>query len=177
MHRYKYSIILVLTFIAAFAIARLGIIDEFAAKAQASNQILYTFITGALYSFSFTAGISVIMFSELSITREMVLPLALLAAFGGLLADLLIFRFIKDVILHELGTNAKKMIAKATKTKVAKVGLGVLGAAIIASPFPDEIGLTFMGVSKIAFWELVVLTYILDALGAYVIISAVANII
>ncbi len=69
------------------------------------------------------------------------------------------------------------MIAKATKTKVAKVAFGVLGAAIIASPFPDEIGLTFMGVSKIAFWELVVLTYILDALGAYVIISAVANIV
>lgn len=177
MHRYKYTIILFITFLIAWAIGRLGIIDTYAAKAAETNEIIYVFLSGAMYSFSFTAGLSVLLFSELSITRDMVLPLSLIAALGGLLSDLLIFRFIKDVILNELGDHAKKMIAKATKTKVAKVCLGVLGGVIIASPLPDEIGLTFMGVSKIKFWELVVLTYMLDTLGCYLIISAIANIV
>lgn len=177
MHRYKYTIILLITFVLAWAIGRLGLIDSYAAKAAEANSLVYTFIAGAMYSFSFTAGLSVLLFSEMSITREMVLPLSLIAAFGGLLADLLIFRFIKDVILHELGDRTRKYIARATRTKVSKVALGTLGAAIIASPFPDEIGLTFMGVSKITFWELVVLTYVLDTLGCYLIISAVATIV
>ncbi len=176
MHRYKYTIVLIITFVVAWAIARLGLIDTFASRVSESNQLLYTLVSGVMYSFSFTAGLSVLLFSEMSITQEMVFPLSLIAALGGLFADLLIFRFIKDVILHELGDHAKKMLARATKTKIARVALGVFGAAIIASPFPDEIGLTFMGVSKIKFWELVVLTYALDTLGCYIIISAVANI-
>jgi len=176
MHRYKYTIILGLTFLLAWALGKLGVIDTYAAHVAETNQVLYTFLAGAMYSFSFTAGLAVLLFSEMSITQEMLFPLALIAAFGGLLADMLIFRFVKDVILHELGDHAKKLIARATKTKVAKVSVGVLGAAVIASPFPDEIGLTLMGVSKIKFWELVVLTYALDTLGSYVILSAVANI-
>lgn len=177
MHRYKYTIILLITFVTAWAVGRLGIIDAYATQAAEANQLLYTVISGAMYSFSFTAGFSVLLFSKLSLTQEMVLPLSLIAALGGLLADLLIFRFIKDVILHELGDHTKRFIAKTTKTKVAKVALGALGAAIIASPFPDEIGLTFMGVSKIKFWELVVLTYVLDTIGSYLVISAVATIL
>jgi hypothetical protein len=177
MHRYKYTIILIITFVVSWAIARLGLIDNFAARASEANQLVYTLVSGAMYSFSFTAGLSVLLFSEMSITQEMVFPLALIAALGGLFADLLIFRFIKDVILHELGSHAKNLIVRATKTKIAKVALGALGAIIIASPFPDELGLTFMGVSKIKFWELVVLTYALDTLGCYLIISAVATIV
>lgn len=177
MHRYKYTIILLITFVLAWAIGRLGFIDAYAARAAEANEVVYTFISGAMYSFSFTAGLSVLLFSEMSITKEMLLPLALIAAFGGLLADLLIFRFIKDVILNELGDHAKKMIARATKTTISKIVLGVFGAAVIASPFPDEIGLTLMGVSKIKFWELVVLTYALDTLGCYLIISAVAQVV
>lgn len=176
MHRYKYTIILVITFFVAWAIGRLGIIDTYASSFAESNQILYTFISGAMYSFSFTAGLSVLLFSEMSISPDAVLPLSFIAAFGGLLADILIFRFIKDVILHELGHHAQAVIVRATRTKIAKIALGVLGALIIASPFPDEIGLTFMGVSKIKLWELVVLTYILDTLGSYIIISSVASI-
>lgn len=176
MHRYKYTIILLITFLSAWAIGRLGIIDSYATKAAEANELLYTFVSGAMYSFSFTAGLSVLLFSEMSITKEMLFPLSLIAAAGGLLADLLIFKFIKDVILDELGDHAKKLIARATRKTAPKVALGALGAAIIASPFPDEIGLTFMGVSKIKFWELVVLTYALDTLGSYLIISTVASI-
>lgn len=177
MHRYKYTIILIITFVVAWAIGRLGIIDAYAAKASEANEILYTFISGAMYSFSFTAGFSVLLFSEISIAREAVLPLSFIAALGGLLADLLIFKFIKDVLFDELGHHTKKIIARVTRKPAPRIALGALGAAIIASPFPDEIGLAFMGISKIKFWELVVLTYMLDTLGSYLVISAVANIL
>lgn len=175
MHRYKYTIILLGTFIVAWAIGRLGLLGDYASHFAESNQILYTLVSGAMYSFSFTAGLSVLLFSEMNITQEMLLPLALIAALGGLLADLLIFKFVKDVILRELGDHAKRFIERATRTKAVKTLCALFGAMIIASPFPDEIGLTFMGVSKIKFWELVVLTYFLDTLGSYLVISAVAQ--
>ncbi len=177
MRRYKYTIILVLTFIAAFAIGRLTIFSNLVETASQTNKVLYTFITGMLYSFSFTAGLAVLMFSKITVGVGQLIFLALLAAFGGLLADLLIFRFIKDVLLHELGHHAQALLEKATKAKVTKILLAIFGAMIVASPFPDEIGLTFMGISKIKFWEFVVLTYTIDVIGSFIIITAVARLV
>jgi hypothetical protein len=177
MHRYKYTIILLLTFVVAWAIGRLGVVEEIAKEFSQSNQVLYTFFSGAMYSFSFTAGFSVLFFSKMDIAQQSLMPLALIAALGGLLADLLIFKFVKNVLFEELGPKVKALIAKSSDTKFERIFYGCIGALIIASPFPDEIGLTFMGVSKIKFWELVVLTYILDVIGSYIIISAVANVI
>lgn len=177
MHKYKYTIVLILTFIGAFAVGKLTVVNSLVELAVQTNEILYTFVTGALYSFSFTAGLAVLMFSKITVDVGQLVSLALLAAFGGLLADLLIFRFIKDVLLHELGHHAQALLEKATKAKITKILLGVLGAIIIASPFPDEIGLTFMGVSKIKFWELVVLTFAIDFVGALIIISSVATLV
>ena len=177
MHRYKYTIVLLITFAIAWAVGQLGIIDSYATRAAETNGILYTLVSGAMYSFSFTAGLSVLLFSNMTIAQDAILPMSLIAALGGLFADLLIFRFVKDVILKELGESTKRFIARATKTTGSKIAMGTIGAAIIASPLPDEIGLTFMGISKIKFWELVVLTYALDTLGSYLVISAVATIV
>lgn len=108
---------------------------------------------------------------------ESVFVFSLVAATGGLLSDILIFRFIKDVFFNEIGEKTKKIIARATKTRATKTLLSVVGAIIIASPFPDELGIAFMGLSKMSFWKLVGLTFCLDALGCYLLITAVSTIV
>jgi hypothetical protein len=175
MQRYKYTILMVITFILAWAIGSFSAIDEFASSFATTNTIVFTIIAGAMYSFSFTAGLAVVLFAHVPVAAETHIQLALIGAFGGLLADLLIFRFIKDVILHELGKKAEAFIARETRSRGRRIIMQIIGAIIIASPFPDEIGLTFMGLSHITFWRLVILTYILDAIGIYILISAVTS--
>lgn len=175
MARYRYSILLIFTFVGAWALGRYGDFDVFISSIASINATVYSFVAGAMYSFSFTAGFAVLLFSNLTIPEESLFMFSLMAAFGGLLADLLIFRFIKDMLFNELGVHTKKLIAKATRNKFTKVFLSIVGAVIIASPFPDEIGLACMGLSKISFWRMATLTFCLDVLGCYLVMSAVAN--
>lgn len=175
MKHYRYSILLFLTFVGAWALGHHGDFDVFISSVASINTTIYTFVAGAMYSFSFTAGFAVLLFSNLAIPKESLFMFSLVAAAGGLLSDILIFRFIKDVLFNELGDHTKKVIAKTTKKKSTKMLLSMVGAIIIASPFPDEIGLACMGLSKISFWRLVALTFCLDALGCYLLMTAVAN--
>lgn len=177
MHRFRYTILLVIAFIVAWAIGRYSSLDQYASVLAETNTLLFMFISGAMYSFSFTAGLAVVLFSDLSVSASSLLPLAVVGALGGLLADLLIFRFIKDVIFHELGGKAERFMNRAMKTPMSRISLQILGAVIIASPFPDEIGLTFMGISRISFWRLVALTFLLDTIGIYTLMVLVSTIL
>ena len=44
------------------------------------------------------------------------------------------------------------------------------GAIIVASPLPDELGLIMLGVSKLKYREIAVLTYILNTAGILLIV-------
>jgi uncharacterized membrane protein YdjX (TVP38/TMEM64 family) len=47
-----------------------------------------------------------------------------------------------------------------------------LGALIIASPVPDEIGVSILGLTKIRYWQFFMVTFILNALGIFLIVTA-----
>lgn len=177
MHRYKFAIILLATFLTAWAVHRLGILDSFAGHMAEANQALYVFIAGALYSFSFTAAFAVVLFSNLTIAQEAVIPLAIIAAFGQLLMDITLLRFLKGLMDEELSVHAKRVVARVTRRPWVRLLLQFFGAIIIISPFPEEIGLTFLGISHLSYWRILLVTYILDALGAFIIINLVATII
>jgi hypothetical protein len=46
----------------------------------------------------------------------------------------------------------------------------VLGAFIIASPLPDELGLTLMGMSKVRLAVLVPVSFVMNAVGIYLLV-------
>jgi uncharacterized membrane protein YdjX (TVP38/TMEM64 family) len=51
--------------------------------------------------------------------------------------------------------------------------LPVAGAIIIASPFPDEVGVSLMGLSKIKPWRFALLSFILNTAGIYILLTAI----
>jgi hypothetical protein len=177
MHRYKYTILLLATFLTAWAVGRLGYLDALAASASESNQILFAFIAGALYSFSFTAAFAVILFANMAIVHDAVWPLAIIAATGGLATDITLLRFIKGVLSEELTGHAKKIVDRAMNNRLVRFCVQLLGGIIIASPLPEEIGLTFLGISHLSFWRTVCVTYVLDIIGAYAVIMLVSNVL
>ena len=126
------------------------------------------FVVGIFFVSTFTVAPAAVVLVELAHTLNPVY-LALAAGAGGSVGDFLLFRFFKDGVFEELRPFYRKYggrhVNRLGKTKLFAWLAPVLGAIIIASPFPDEIGIGLMGLSKIKTWQFVVLTFVLDVLG------------
>ena len=92
-----------------------------------------------------------------------------------MVGDLIIFRFVKDSFSEHIITafeniRQKKILLIFHKEK-RHIGwmLKILGAIIVASPLPDEIGLTLLGFSKIKMIYFVPLSFFLNSLGILII--------
>lgn len=95
--------------------------------------------------------------------------MSVVAGVGTVFGDYLIFRFLKDYVFEELRPFFRKLI-KPFLNKISNISyfmwiLPILGAIIIASPFPDEIGISLMGLSKIKSWQFLLISFILNSLG------------
>lgn len=133
------------------------------------------FFVGILFVSVFTvAPASVVLFY----LAETLNPagIAIAAGAGSVLGDYLIFRFLKDRIFEELKPffvdHGGKPLHKLFKTPYFAWSLPLIGAIIIASPLPDEVGLGMLGLTKIKMWQLLGTLFILDAVGIFLIIIA-----
>lgn len=140
-----------------------------------SIPLIGSFIAGMFYVSAFTAGLGILMLSDLS-KRLSPIEIALLAGLGGAVADFGIFRFFKNNLLSEITPIYNKLggqrLTKLMYHRSFRWSLPVIGAIIIASPFPDEIGISLLGVSKIKSYQFIVLSFILDAIGIFLLVSA-----
>lgn len=133
------------------------------------------FIAGILFisTFTFATGaiILLVLAEELS-----PLELGIIGGLGAAFGDFLIFKFIRNDLEKEIELIYKNFggnhLSKILHTKYFSWTLPVLGAIIIASPFPDEIGVSLMGLSKIKTYQFLILAFILDFIGIFLIISA-----
>lgn len=100
--------------------------------------------------------------------------IALFAGAGGVVGDLIIFRFLRDGVFDELKPLFTRYggshLAVLLRTPYFAWLTPVIGAVIIASPLPDEIGVALMGLSRIKLWQFVLLAFILDSLGIFAVV-------
>ena len=135
---------------------------------------LGAFIGGFLFVLSFTATIGAII---LLILAEKLSPLeiSIIAGLGGAIGDFTIFRFIKDGLLEEIKPLLNRLginrVAKLLNNKYLRWTLPIIGAIIIVSPFPDEIGIALMGLSKVKKYQFVIIAFILDTIGIFLLTS------
>src|SRR3989344_5289366 len=101
---------------------------------------------------------------------------AVLAGFGAMVGDLVIFRFLKDRVFVELRPLFLKLGRPYIKVlfKIPHFAwlLPILGAFIIASPLPDEVGVGMMGLSRIKQWQFFVVALGLNIAGIFLTVSA-----
>lgn len=132
------------------------------------------FLAGILFVSSFTVATGMVI---LLILAEQLMPLeiALLAGIGAVCGDLLIFRFVKDGLMDEIRPLFKLFGGKHLKTllhtKYFSWSLPVIGAAIIASPLPDEIGVSLMGISKMNTIKFMFLSFFLNGAGIFLAVT------
>jgi len=104
------------------------------------------------------------------------IELAVIAGLGAVLGDFLIFKFVKDTLSLEITDIYNHFggdhLSKLLHTRYFSWTLPVIGALIIASPLPDEVGVSLLGISKMSTFKFVILAFLLDFIGIFLVVSA-----
>lgn len=125
-------------------------------------------ISGIFFGYAFTAAPATA--SLISFTNYYnPLIISFIGAIGTMIGDLLIFNFFKKGLPKEIETIIKKTkIQKLKKSKFKWLIPGISGF-IIASPLPDEVGISLLGVTKFNTTTFMVLAFTLNFIGLLII--------
>lgn len=178
MHRYsenlrvtavKYKLLSIILAGALVAVA-LGENDTFQGFLThlGSYSYLGAFLAGLLFVSTVTVPTSIVVITLLAQNMNPVV-LGLIGGFGAVIGDLVVFKLVKDHMADELmilfGSGGSSYVRTVLKSKYVAWTLPVIGMFIIASPLPDEIGLSLLGVAKMSDTKLVLISYVSNALG------------
>lgn len=155
----------------AVYIAETGIAHELILS-LGSLKLLGVLLAGMFFTSVFTTAPAIILLGQFGETTPLWL-LAPIGGFGAMLGDYLIFRFVKDRVSEDfkyLFSFAKrKRFQKIFKTKLFHFFVSFVGAVIIASPLPDELGVALLGLSKVRPRVFLAISFLFNAIGILVI--------
>lgn len=136
---------------------------------------LGAFIAGILFVCTATTGIGAVMLVILA-KQLPIVQLCLTAGLGAVLADLVMFHIFKDGLFEELEDIYNELhgrkLSHIFHSKAFRWTLPVIGAMIIASPLPDEFGVSLMGISKLSTMRFALLSWVLNSIGIFTAVSA-----
>ncbi len=152
-------------------IVRIGVLDSVVA-AVSEIKLLATFIGGFFFTSAFTIAPAAIVLASLA-HQVSPLWLSFWGALGALCGDLVIFLFVRDRFAEDIVdvlklAKAKKLLHFFHKGYFRWLS-PVLGALIIASPLPDEIGITMMGLSKTKTSLLIPISFVMNFIAIWII--------
>ncbi len=163
--------VVVISVIVALLLVRSGIIDDFLAHVD-GYYIVGAFVAGLFFTSAFTTAPAIVVLAKLSLAFPPVV-IALVGALGSVIGDLVIFSFVKGHISNDISyllAHAKsRRIRHIFRYRFVRWSLALVGALIIASPLPDEIGLALMGLSKISTRRFMLISYTFNAIGIFLI--------
>lgn len=148
-----------------------GITHTFVAS-LGSLQWVGIILTGIFFTSIFTTAPAIGLLGTFAETTPLPV-LAILGGFGAVLGDYIIFRFVKDRISKDfeyLFTISKaNRFSYIFEHRIFRFFVPFIGALIIASPFPDEIGVAMLGASKLKTEIFFLLSFTLNGAGIFVI--------
>lgn len=173
--RYKNLTLFALSLVFAFILSRFEAFHTFLLS-LGSLGYLGAFIAGILFVSTFTVATGAVILLVLA-ERMSPLEIGIIAGLGAVIGDFTIFRIIKDNLMQELTAiydhiDGDHHFTKVLRSKYFSWTLPVLGALIIASPLPDEVGVSLMGISKMKTYQFLFVSFILNAIGIFLIVSA-----
>ena len=138
-----------------------------------------TFIAGMLFAYGFTAAPATAILLILAKEQNIFLA-GFIGGFGALVGDLIIFNFLRYSLDDEIKKLSKEKIVlyinHKTPNLFKKYLVPVIAGFIIASPLPDEIGVSLLAASRtISIKIFSIASYLLNTAGIFVIL-AVGNI-
>jgi hypothetical protein len=136
------------------------------------NHFFASFVSGIFFTSVFTIAPASVALTHIVLTStEPVWVTALWGAMGAVCGDLALFFFIRDRFAEDLRKSFKpsfiKHIMNSFHLGFMKWLAPIFGALIIASPLPDELGLTLLGLSKTRLIVLIPISFFMNLLGIY----------
>lgn len=144
-----------------------------------SLEYLGALFVGMLFVSSFTVAISVVV---IGIMAQNISPMALglIGGVGAVMGDYLVFKLVRSHLKEELallfGKQGTSYIKAVLRSKYIAWTLPIIGIAIIASPLPDELGVSLLGISKMSEARFILISYLSNAIGILM-IASVAKVI
>lgn len=142
-------------------------------------KLVAAFMAGIFYTSFITAALSVVILIALGVNTNIYL-VTVVAGMGAVVGDLIIvkfFRFLFRGISILTPHGFFKGLKKILKLYKLDILAWTVGSIIVASPFPDELGLILLGASKLSYFQLALLTFTLNSLGILMILAFSAAII
>lgn len=178
MHKYPHLCLLLLSFVLAYALFHIGALD-WMGHLQGYGYVSI-FLGGALFSFGFTTPFAIAIFVEMASHTHPLLA-APIAGAGALLSDFLIFDIIRFSVFHDELSRLRssrlirKLHALIRHESISKhmqlLLLWAFAGMIIASPLPDELGVSLVsGISQIKPRQFAVVCYLCNTAGILLIL-------
>lgn len=159
--------IIFLSVLVAVIIVRKGLVQDFLVL-SADWGFVGSFVAGIFFISIFTVAPAGVMLFEIAKTAP-VWEVALFGGLGAVVGDFLIFRFIKNNFAEDIVDFFRRgkieIIVRIFHLSSFRWLLPVIGAIIIASPLPDELGLALMGLSKVKTWKFILISFALNTMG------------
>lgn len=171
--RYKNTAFLIASLILFFFLADTPFVDNLIRRIGSLGYI-GAFLGGIFFVSTFTVAPAAAVLFHIAQTLNP-LGVAVAAGLGAVIGDYLIFRFLKDHVFDELKPVFSRLggsyLERLISTPYFAWFAPVMGAIIIASPFPDEVGISLMGISQLKNWQFLVISFVLNAFGILLIVT------
>lgn len=168
---------LLCTYAFTYVLFRLGLFDVLPHLLQGYGYITM-FAAGLLFSFGFTTPFAIAIFIEMASTVNPVLG-ASVAGVGAMASDVLIFKFIRFSFMDEIKRLKRlrvfrwmvKREKEAVPTQIQKYIAWSIAGVIIASPLPDELGVSVLsGDTHVTGKPFAAFCFAMDAVGVLIIL-------
>ena len=160
--------IIVVAAFAAILAVHLGLLDYFLSSVQ-ERYATASFLAGIFCTSAFTVAPAAVVIAKIGIQDVNPLVVAAFGGLGAMLGDAALFLFVRDVFASDLEEflKAHKLDRFLHFFKMARYRwfAPILGALIIISPLPDELGLTLLGFSKMKLSQILPLAFVLNFFG------------
>ena len=163
--------IIIFSIVIAVILVRTGVINNLLTSTR-ELKFIGSFIAGIFFVSVFTAVPATVVLAEIAQSGS-VFWRAFFGGIGALVGDLIIFRFIKDNLsddfLYLIKKSKSERLISIFQLRLFGWLIHFVGALIVASPLPDELGLTMMGLSKMKTWMFIPICFMLNFVGIFVI--------
>lgn len=137
--------------------------------AQAGDGVVWiSLVAGIFFTSLITTAPAMAVLGELSLSANLFV-VALVGALGAVAGDYIIFAFVRDRVSQDAayllrGPRFSRMFLVFKRPHFRRV-LPFVGALIIASPLPDELGLALLGLARIDRRYFFAISYSMNFIG------------
>lgn len=163
----------IIAFSVAIAISavKMGTLKALLAYTE-EGELIGSFVAGIFFTSVFTTALATVTLAEIAQSHS-VIWVAFFGGMGALVGDLVIFHFIKTRLSEDISflvkaTRSERLVS-IFRLRLFKWLIPFIGALIVASPLPDELGLAMLGFSKMKTLVFVPISFTLNFLGILVI--------